>query len=78
MLTSAKKGVDAAVFLTIQSLLKGTFRGGRNSVFGLDQDGVGLGTASPRAAKADVQATLGVEKQIISGKITKIPTVLKG
>ena len=77
VLTSAKKGVDAAVFLTIKSLINGTFRGGKNSVFGLDQDGVGLGTVSPRAAKADVRATLQIERQIINGKISKIPTVLK-
>jgi len=76
VLTSAKKGVDAAVFLTIQALQKGNFRGG-NSVFGLDQDGVGLGKVSPRAAKADVRATLAIEKQIIAGTISHIPTVLK-
>jgi basic membrane protein A len=77
VLTSAKKGVDAAVFLTVQALQKGTFKGGSNSVFGLDQDGVGLGKVSPRASKADVRATLAIEKQIISGRISHIPTVLK-
>ncbi len=77
VLTSAKKGVDAAVFLTIQALQKGTFHGGGNSVFGLDQDGVGLGKVSPRASKADVKATLAIEKQIIAGRIRNIPTVLK-
>jgi basic membrane protein A len=76
VLTSAKKGVDSAVFLTIKALTNGTFKGGRNSVFGLDQDGVGLGTVSSRANKADVRATLDVEKQIIAGKIATIPTHL--
>ena len=78
VLTSAKKGVDSAVFLTIKALANGVFKGGANSVFGLDQDGVGLGTVSPRAAKADVKATLQIEKQIIAGKIKNIPTSLKG
>ena len=77
VLTSALKGVDAAVFLTIKSLQNGTFKGGRNSVFGLEQDGVGLGKVSPRANKADVRATVEIEKQIISGAIKNIPTVLK-
>ena len=77
VLTSAQKGVDSAVFLTIKSLSKGTFKGGGNSVFGLEQDGVGLGKVSPRANKADVRATLEIEKQIISGKISSIPTTLK-
>lgn len=78
VLTSAQKGVDSAVFLTIKSLSKATFKGGRNSVFGLDQDGVGLGKVSPRANKADVRATLQIEQQIISRKIANIPTTLKG
>jgi basic membrane protein A len=78
VLTSAQKGVDAAVFLTVKSLVSGSFKGGRNAVFGLNQDGVGLGTVSPRAAKKDVQATIRIEKQIISGKIRNIPTSLQG
>ena len=49
VLTSALKGVDSAVFLTIKALEDGTFKGGRNTVFGIDQDGVGLGTLSPKA-----------------------------
>jgi basic membrane protein A len=77
VLTSAQKGVDSAVFLTIKSLVNGSFKGGRNSIFGLDQDGVGLGKVSSRANKADVQATLRIEKQIISGRIKNIPTTLK-
>ena len=77
VLTSALKGVDSAVFLTIKSLQNGTFKGGHNSVFGLNEDGVGLGKVSPRANKADVRATLQIEQQIISGKIKNIPTALK-
>jgi basic membrane protein A len=77
ILTSAQKGVDSAVFLTIRSVVNGTFRGGRNSDFGLDQDGVGLGKVSPDANKADVRATLQIEKQIVSGKFANIPVSLK-
>ena len=77
VLTSALKGVDAAVFLPVKSLVNGTFKGGRNSVFGLSQDGVGLGTVSKKANKADVKATLQIEKDIISGKVGTIPTSLK-
>src|SRR6478672_5440612 len=39
VLTSALKGVDSAVFLTIKAVQDGTFTGGGNTVFGLDQDG---------------------------------------
>ena len=40
ILTSALKGVDQAVFLTIGAVGDGTWQGGRNAVFGLDQEGV--------------------------------------
>ena len=48
VLTSALKGVDSAVFLTSKSVQDGMFKGGTNAVFGLDQDGVGLGKFSPQ------------------------------
>ena len=76
VLTSALKGVDSAVFLTIRSVEDGTFEGGKNVVFGIDQDGVGLGTLSPKAdadAVADVEA---VEQRLADGEITDIPTTL--
>lgn len=76
VLTSAQKGVDAAVFLTIKSVVDGTFAGGTSHVFGLDQDGVGLGTVSPKANKADVAATKAVEQKIADGEITDIPRTL--
>ena len=76
VLTSALKGVDSAVFLTIRSVEDGTFEGGKNVVFGIDQDGVGLGTLSPKAdadAVADVEA---VEQRLADGEVTDIPTTL--
>ena len=76
VLTSALKGVDSAVFLTIKALQDGTFRGGKNVVFGIDQDGVGLGTLSPKANKQDVAATEKVEKKLADGEITGIPTTV--
>ena len=44
--------------------------------FGLDQDGVGLGTFSPDANKDDIAATEKVEEQIADGTITDIPTTV--
>lgn len=76
VLTSALKGVDSAVVLTIEALKDGTFEGGQNVVFGLDQDGVGLGTFSPDANEDDVKAIEDVEQQIADGEITDIPTTL--
>lgn len=76
ILTSALKGVDAAVFLTIQAVIDGTWTGGGNSTFGLDQDGVGLGTVSPNAAEDDVKATEEIESEIADGSIADIPTTV--
>jgi basic membrane protein A len=76
VLTSALKGVDAAVFLTIQSVVDGAFAGGGNAVFGLDQDGVGLGTTSAKANEDDIAATEKIQQQIVDGSISDIPRVL--
>jgi basic membrane protein A and related proteins len=76
VLTSALKGVDSAVFLTISAVIDGKFQGGTNGVFGLDQDGVGLGTTSPNANADDVAKVEGIKKQIADGDITNIPTTL--
>src|SRR5581483_11486970 len=76
ILTSATKRVDRAVFLAIKRVKDGTFRGG-DAVFGLDQDGVGLGRISPKVPKADVAAVNRIKALIVAGKITP-PRVLKG
>ncbi|HET9289004.1 MAG TPA: BMP family ABC transporter substrate-binding protein [Gaiella sp.] len=77
VLTSALKGVDSAVFLTIQAVEDGTFEAGKNVVFGIDQEGVGLGTLSPNANADDVSAVEEVEEQLASGEISDIPTTLE-
>jgi basic membrane protein A and related proteins len=73
ILTSALKGVDAAVYLTIQSVIDGTFEGGGNTVFGLDQEGVGLGAISDKVPQDDLEAVDDVEQQIADGEVTDIP-----
>jgi basic membrane protein A len=75
VLTSALKGVDEAVFRTIEAAQDGRFEGG-NDVFGLDRDGVGLGTFSPKANKADIAKVETVKEQLASGEIGEIPTTL--
>ncbi len=77
VLTSALKGVDSAVFLTIKAVQDGTFAGGGNATFGIDQEGVGLGKISPEADQADVDAVTAVEEKLAAGEITGIPTTVK-
>ena len=75
-MTSATKHVDQAVYLTIKDVIAGKFRGGRNSIFGLEDDGVGLGKISPKVPHSDVVAVDKTSREIASGKITGIPTTV--
>ena len=75
VLTSATKRVDVAVFKAIQSVKKGTFKGG-NAVYGLKENGVGLGKISAKVPQADVDAVDKVRHQIVGGKIRDIPTTV--
>jgi basic membrane protein A len=77
VLTSATKKVDVAVFKAIQSVRDGTFKGG-NVTYGLKQNGVGLGTISAKVPKADVAKVEKVRAEIVSGKISNIPTTVAG
>jgi basic membrane protein A len=76
VLTSATKRVDQAVYLTIEDVLKGKFRGGRNSVFGLKDNGVGLGKISPKVPRADVAKVDQIRGEIADGKLGGIPTTV--
>jgi basic membrane protein A len=73
VLTSALKRVDSAVFQTIQSVQDGEFQGGRNLVFGLERDGVGLGKVSAKVPKADLEKLEAVKQRIADGEI-EVPT----
>jgi basic membrane protein A len=76
VLTSATKHVDQAVFLTIKDVIAGKFRGGRNAIFGLKDNGVGLGKISPKVSKSDVAAVEKIRNEIASGKLSGIPTTV--
>ena len=49
VLTSALKRVDTAVYDSIRDAKNGKFKGGQDSVYGLDVGGVGIGKFSPKA-----------------------------
>jgi basic membrane protein A and related proteins len=76
VLTSATKHVDQAVFLTIKDVIAGKFQGGRNTIFGLKDNGVGLGKISPKVPKSDVAAVDKIRNEIASGKLRGIPTTV--
>jgi basic membrane protein A len=77
VLTSATKKVDVAVFKAIESVQKGTFKGG-NVTYGLKENGVGLGKISSKVPKADVDKVTEIRADIVAGKIKDIPTVVTG
>ena len=74
ILTSAQKGVDSAVFLTIKSIQDGTWKGGGNATFGLKEEGVGLGKVSSKVPQEDLDKVDEIKQQIADGEITGIPT----
>ena len=76
VLTSAQKKVDQAVFLTIQSVVQGSWKGGRNLTFGLEQDGVGLGKVSQDVPRSDVEKVEQVKRDIVAGDVGTIPTTV--
>jgi basic membrane protein A len=77
ILTSALKGVDEAVYLSIKDAKDGQFKGGQDAVYGLEQKGVGLGKFSPKTPKGIEAKTKQIEQQIVAGKIKNIPTTVK-
>jgi basic membrane protein A and related proteins len=77
VLTSALKRVDTAVYDSIKDAKNGKFQGGRDTIYGLHDDGVGIGKFSPKAPKDLEGKVEAVRKQIVSGKISDIPTTVK-
>ncbi|HSL64554.1 MAG TPA: BMP family ABC transporter substrate-binding protein [Gaiellaceae bacterium] len=76
VLTSAMKRVDAAVFLTIKDVVDGTWEGGRNATYGLEQDGVALGETSDAVGDDAMQAVEDAREKITTGEIDDIPTTV--
>jgi basic membrane protein A len=77
ILTSALKRVDTAVFESIKDAKAGNFKGGTDAVYGLKDQGVGIGKFSTKAPKTLPAQVAAVKAKIVSGKITNIPTTVK-
>ena len=77
VLTSALKRVDTSVYDSIRDAKAGKFKGGTDSVYGLDVGGVGIGKFSPKTPAGIEAKVAQIKQQIASGKITNIPTTVK-
>jgi basic membrane protein A and related proteins len=76
VLTSATKHVDVAVYKAIESVVNGKFKGG-NVVYGLKDNGVGLGKINPKVPQSEVAKVDKIRQEIVSGQIKNIPTTVK-
>jgi basic membrane protein A len=75
VLTSGVKRVDNGVFEAIKEVQAGEFAGGRDLVFDLKNDGVGVGKINPAVPKADIALMNRYKAQIVSGQL-KVPSSL--
>jgi basic membrane protein A len=73
VLTSAQKKVDVGVYRTIETLVKGKFKGGRDVTYAVKDGGVGLGKVNGKVTAAIRAATTKVQNQIKAGTL-KPPT----
>jgi basic membrane protein A len=76
VLTSALKRVDTAVFDAIRDAKDGKFKGGKDAVYGIQDNGVGIGKFSPKAPKTITAAVEKIKGELKAGKIKNIPTIV--
>jgi basic membrane protein A len=76
ILTSAMKKVDTSVFDSVKAAQDGSFKGGEDQLFDLKNDGVALGKLNAEGQKYADQIDK-IKQDIVSGKISDIPTEVK-
>jgi basic membrane protein A and related proteins len=76
ILTSAVKAVDLAVFESIKRVQEGSFKGGTDVTYSVENGGVGIGKISAEGQKYADQVK-EIENQIESGEITNIPDTVQ-
>lgn len=75
IITSAMKRIDTAVVAEVKKVQDGSFAGGKDEIFDIKSDGVGLGKLSADGTK--YQAELDkVQQQLAAGEID-VPTTVK-
>jgi basic membrane protein A len=75
ILTSAVKRVDEAVFSAYQAQVDGSFEGGGVTVFGLAEDGVGIGEISPDVPQDVLDTMEEFRQRILDGDLAPPETV---
>jgi basic membrane protein A len=75
VLTSAIKKVDVAAFDTVKAAQNGTFKGGTNQTFDLNNNGTGIGKVSSAGQKF-LSKVDAVKKKVASGSVS-VPNTVK-
>jgi len=75
VLTSATKHTDTGVYDTILDAAAGKFKGGKDILFDLKNNGVGVGRITPDVPKAWITLMNTYKAKIIAGKL-KVPATL--
>ena len=74
VITSAIKRVDMVVYSTIQDLVKGEFKGGEISTFGLSEDGVGIAPTTDKNVDVEILAFVEEQAEKIKNSEIKVPS----
>jgi basic membrane protein A len=74
ILTSAVTRIPVGVRRALEAVKRGTFESGGNRVYGLREEGVGLGRISPKVPPELLRQLEKIRKAIVAGKI-EVPTV---
>ena len=69
ILTSAVKRVDVSVFDTVKAIQDGTFKGGEDAVFNLENEGVAIGKTSDKVTQDILDRVDELKQQILDGTI---------
>jgi basic membrane protein A and related proteins len=69
ILTSAVKRVDTSVFDTVKAVQEGSFKGGTDATFNLENDGVAIGKTSDKVTKDILDKVDELKQQIIDGQL---------
>ena len=75
ILTSALKKTDVGVYQTILGAAHGKFKGGKNLLFNLKNNGVGVGKITPKVPKSWITLMNSYKAKIIAGTL-KVPSGL--
>jgi|SoiMetStandDraft_5_1073268.scaffolds.fasta_scaffold44983_2 basic membrane protein A and related proteins len=69
ILTSAVKRVDTSVFDTVKAVQEGSFKGGTDATFDLENDGVAIGKTSDKVTQDILDKVDELKQQIIDGQL---------